>query len=75
VAAERRQSTLTNLYNAAKENTMAGYGKKSKRGGFVGNLAKLGGSSRKLKLAGDMRPENLTNSTFKKASKQAHKKV
>jgi hypothetical protein len=54
---------------------MAGYGKKSKRGGFVGNLAKLGGSSRKLKLAGDMRPENLTNSTFKKASKQAHKKV
>lgn len=54
---------------------MAGYGKKSKRGGFVGNLSKLGGSRRKLALTGDMRPENLTNGTFKKASKQAHKKV
>jgi hypothetical protein len=54
---------------------MAGYARNSKKGGFVGNLAKLGGSRRKLRLAGDMRPENLTNSTFKKASKQAHKKV
>lgn len=51
------------------------YGKKMKSGGFMGNLAKLGGKSRKLKLAGDMRPENLINGTFKKASKQAHKKV
>lgn len=52
---------------------MAGYGK-SKKGGFVGNLAKLGGKQSKLKLSGDMRPENMTPS-FKKASKQAHKKV
>ena len=53
---------------------MAGYGKKSKRGGFMGNLAKLGGSKRKLTLAGDMRPENM-NPGMKKAHKQAHKKV
>ncbi len=56
---------------------MAGYGK-GKRGGFVGNLAKLGGGKRKLKLAGDMRPENITGGGFpgfKKATKQAHKKV
>jgi hypothetical protein len=51
------------------------YGRKSKRGGFVGNLSKLGGSSRKLRLAGDMRPENLQGAGFKKAAKQAHKKV
>jgi len=49
------------------------YGK-SKRGGFMGNLAKLGGKSRKLSLAGDMRPENMSPG-FKKAGKQAHKKV
>ena len=55
---------------------MAGYGKKSKRGGFVGNLAKMGGSRSKLKLAGDMRPENFASAaSFKKAGKQAHKKV
>jgi len=48
---------------------------KTKRGGFVGNLAKLGGSRRKLHLAGDMRGENLVHSMFKKAAKQAHKKV
>jgi len=56
---------------------MAGYGRKSKSGGFVGNLAKLGGTSRKLKLTGDMRPEHLgkQTATFKKAAKQAHKKV
>jgi hypothetical protein len=55
---------------------MAGYGKsKAKHGGFVGNLAKLGGSKRKLSLAGDFRSENMTHGTMKKASKQAHKKV
>lgn len=54
---------------------MAGYGK-SKSGGFTGNLAKLGGSSHKLKLAGDMRPEHFQHgATFKKAKKQSHKKV
>jgi hypothetical protein len=54
---------------------MAGYGRKSKRGGFVGNLAKLGGSRRKLELAGDMRPENTVHPHLKKGVKQAHKKV
>ena len=49
--------------------------RKSKRGGFVGNLAKLGGSKRKLHLAGDVRPENMVHPSFKKAAKQAHKKV
>jgi hypothetical protein len=49
--------------------------RKSKRGGFVGNLAKLGGSKRKLHLAGDMRGENMVHPSFKKAAKQAHKKV
>lgn len=61
---------------AIKEYPMRGYGKsKAKHGGFVGNLAKLGGSKRKLALAGDMHAENLTHGTFKKATKQAHKKV
>ena len=50
-------------------------GHSSKRGGFVGNLAKLGGKSPKLKLAGDMRPENMASGTMKKAGKQAHKRV
>jgi hypothetical protein len=54
---------------------MAGYGRKSKRGGFVGNLAKLGGSKRKLSLTGDMRPENTVHPNITKGPKQAHKKV
>jgi hypothetical protein len=55
---------------------MAGYGsRKSKRGGFVGNLAKLGGSRAKLRMAGDMRAANLVSGMPKKAAKQAHKKV
>ena len=55
---------------------MRGYGKsKAKHGGFVGNLAKLGGSKRKLAVATDMHSENLTHGSFKKAHKQAHKKV
>lgn len=55
---------------------MAGYGKKGKHGGFMGNLAKMGGQRSKLKLAGDMRPENFGHAaSFKKAGKQAHKKV
>lgn len=55
---------------------MAGYGKsKSKRGGFVGNLAKLGGAKHSLSLKSDMRGENMTHGTMKKAAKQAHKKV
>lgn len=45
-----------------------------KKGGFVGNLAKLGGKSKKLKLSGDMRNDNMVGG-FKKGAKQAHKKV
>jgi len=61
---------------AVKEHPMAGYGKsKAKHGGFVGNLAKLGGAKRKLAVAGDMHTENMTHGSYKKASKQAHKKV
>lgn len=52
---------------------MAGY--KSKKGGFVGNLAKLGGKSSKLRMAGDMRPGNVVSGMSKKGAKQAHKKV
>jgi hypothetical protein len=50
--------------------------RKSKgNGGFIGNLVKLGGAKRKLHLAGDMRSENMVHPSFKKAAKQAHKKV
>lgn len=54
---------------------MAGYGSKSKRGGFVGNLAKLGGRGSKLRMAGDMRPANIVAGMPKKAAKQAHKRA
>jgi hypothetical protein len=48
---------------------------KSKRGGFVGNLAKLGGKSRKLALKSDMRSETMVHGSMKKADSQAHKRV
>lgn len=51
------------------------YGKKSKSGGFMGNLSKLGGSKKKLSLNTDMKNENLAAGGLKKAHKQAHKKV
>lgn len=52
------------------------YGKgKSKRGGFVGNLVKIGGAKRKLSLKSDMRSENMLGNSMKKASKQAHKRA
>lgn len=54
---------------------MRGGAAKSKRGGFVGNLAKLGGKSKKLALKSDMRPETMVHGSMKKASGQAHKKV
>jgi hypothetical protein len=59
-----------------EESQMAGYGKgkSSKGGGFVGNLAKLGGSSKKLNLKSDMKPEGAITG-LKKGAKQAHKKV
>jgi len=50
-------------------------GHRTKSGGFSGNLVKLGGSQKKLKISGDMRPENMASGNFKKAGKQAHKKV
>lgn len=55
---------------------MAGYGqgKSGKGGGFVGNLAKLGGKGRKLKLDSDMQTKG-DSMSLKKASKQAHKRV
>ena len=49
--------------------------RKTKSGGFAGNLVKLGGSKRKLHLTGDMRAENTVHPHLKKALKQAHKKV
>lgn len=48
---------------------------RAKRGGFVGNLAKLGGASRKLALKTDMRGESTVHPHLKKGVKQAHKKV
>jgi hypothetical protein len=55
---------------------MAGYTRKGKKGGFVGNLAKIGGQRSKLQLAGDMRPENFQKAaSFKKAGKQMHRKA
>ena len=54
---------------------MAGYGRKEKHGGFSGNLVKLGGSKRKLKIAGDMRAEHMGGPAFKKSVKQAHKRA
>jgi len=41
---------------------------------MVTNMAKVGGMSSKLRLAGDMRPENMKPS-FKKARKSIHKKA
>ncbi len=49
-----------------------GYGR-GKRGGFVGNLSKLGGSSRKLSLKSDMK--ETPHPSMKKAAKQAHKRA
>lgn len=51
------------------------YGRKSKSGGLVGNLAKLGGSRRKLALKTDMERSSMVSGSMKKGMKQAHKKV
>ena len=53
---------------------MAGYGK-SKSGGFSGNLAKIGGSGKKLDLKSDMKESSMVHGNMKKAAKQAHKKA
>lgn len=48
----------------------------SKGAGRTLNMAKLGGSKAKLKMAGDMRPAYQVGATFKKARKSGpHKKV
>lgn len=52
------------------------YGKsRSKRGGFLGNMVKIGGARKKLSLKSDMRSDSLNGATIKKASKQAHKRA
>lgn len=52
------------------------YGMKGKGSGRTLNMAKLGGHSPKLKLKTDMRPENMSHGSFKKAAKSGpHKKV
>ncbi len=47
----------------------------NKSGGTVGNMVKIGGSGRKLKMKSDMKSESLIHGLGKKASKQAHKKA
>jgi len=52
-----------------------GYGRgRAKSGGFSANLAKLGGSGRKLSLKTDMRSEHMKPSLGKGHS-QAHKRA
>ena len=51
------------------------YGKRSKSGGLMGNLTKIGGSKRKLSLKTDMKHENMAHPSMKKGSKQAHKRA
>jgi hypothetical protein len=50
------------------------YGK-SKSGGFTGNLAKIGGSRKKLSLHTDMKDSSAVHPSMKKAGKQAHKRA
>ena len=52
---------------------MASYGKKS--GGLTGNLAKLGGSSRKLSVKSDMKSDSMPFASKHKGAKQAHKRA
>lgn len=53
-----------------------GYGRgRRKSGGFTGNLAKLGGSKRKLALKSDMQADNMPHGSMKTAHKQPHKRV
>ena len=46
-----------------------------KSGGFSGNLVKLGGSGRKLRMKTDQKGESMVHPGFKKGSKQAHKRA
>lgn len=47
----------------------------TKKGGFTGNMAKLGGKKKRLALKTDFRSDSAVNPSFKKAHKQAHKRV
>jgi hypothetical protein len=52
------------------------YGKsRSKKGGFIGNMAKIGGSRRKLHLKTDMDASSMVHGSKRTGAKQAHKKV
>jgi hypothetical protein len=51
------------------------YGKKSKSGGFSGNLVKLGGRGKRLSLKSDMKHESMAHPSMKKGAKQAHKRA
>lgn len=51
------------------------YGKRSKSGGFSGNLVKMGGGKRKMKLTSDMKHETMAHPSMKKGTKQAHKRA
>ena len=64
------------MYLHHKEIDMA-YGKNKgrKSGGFTGNLAKIGGSGRKLALKTDMKSENMVHGSMKTGAKQAHKRA
>lgn len=46
-----------------------------KSGGFVGNLAKLGGRGRKLALKSDMKSDSMVHGHKRTGEKQAHKRV
>jgi len=67
------ESSIPSHSKSSNEVKVMAY-KKSKSGGLTGNLVKIGGSKRKLKLAGDMRGENMVGG-FKKGAKQAHKRA
>jgi hypothetical protein len=50
-------------------------GNTRKAGGFSGNLVKLGGSKRKLRMKSDVKPESMVHPSIKKGGKQAHKRA
>ena len=51
------------------------YGKKSKSGGFSGNLVKLGGRGKLLHLLSDQKSDSMAHPHMKKGLKQAHKRA
>lgn len=51
------------------------YGKKSKSGGFSGNLVKLGGRGKRLSLKSDMKSDGMAHPPMKRGTRQAHKRA